>query len=204
MDAVSVVAATRVCGKCRQELPATTEFFSPRHDRPVGLNAWCKACHAVYAHASYVANLEARREQNRQYRLEHREERAAAARAWREANREHVEEYSKAVKERVNATSRAWQEAHPEERAAAARNYRARKNQNGGTHTAADVRRQLKQQRGKCFWCKTKVNDKYHVDHVVPLSKGGSNGPENLVVACPGCNMSKGHRHPMDFAGVML
>jgi hypothetical protein len=31
------------------------------------------------------------------------------------------------------------------------------------------------------------------VDHVIPLSWGGTNHPSNLVVACSPCNMKKGH-----------
>jgi 5-methylcytosine-specific restriction endonuclease McrA len=43
----------------------------------------------------------------------------------------------------------------------------------------------------------------YHVDHVTPLALEGSDGPENIVLACSHCNQSKGAKHPMDFAGVM-
>jgi 5-methylcytosine-specific restriction endonuclease McrA len=31
------------------------------------------------------------------------------------------------------------------------------------------------------------------VDHVVPLARGGTDHPSNLVVACRPCNMKKGH-----------
>lgn len=44
----------------------------------------------------------------------------------------------------------------------------------------------------------------YHVDHVVPISLGGSDGPENLVLTCPNCNHRKHAKHPMDFAGVLF
>lgn len=33
-----------------------------------------------------------------------------------------------------------------------------------------------------------------HVDHVVPLSRGGTNDPENLTSACSACNMEKSDR----------
>lgn len=33
-----------------------------------------------------------------------------------------------------------------------------------------------------------------HVDHVLPVSRGGSDEPENLVVACERCNVRKGSR----------
>jgi 5-methylcytosine-specific restriction endonuclease McrA len=30
-----------------------------------------------------------------------------------------------------------------------------------------------------------------HLDHVIPWSKGGSDSPDNLVIACAPCNMRK-------------
>lgn len=38
------------------------------------------------------------------------------------------------------------------------------------------------------------------VDHVVPLIKGGGNGPENIVVACATCNLKKGAKLPHEFS----
>jgi hypothetical protein len=32
----------------------------------------------------------------------------------------------------------------------------------------------------------------FHLDHVVPASKGGGSSVDNLVVACAPCNLSKG------------
>jgi 5-methylcytosine-specific restriction endonuclease McrA len=75
---------------------------------------------------------------------------------------------------------------------------------NGGTHTAADVAAQRARQRGRCYWCHEKVGKSYHVDHVMPLALGGSNGPENIVIACISCNLRKSAKHPMDWAGRLL
>ena len=84
-----------------------------------------------------------------------------------------------------------------------ARREAARKS-NGGSHTREDVLAQYKRQDGRCFYCGVSVKGKYHVDHVVPLCKGGGDGPENLVVSCPSCNHKKSGKHPMEFCGIML
>jgi hypothetical protein len=34
----------------------------------------------------------------------------------------------------------------------------------------------------------------FHVEHVIPQSKGGGSDLENLVLACPGCNLHKASR----------
>jgi hypothetical protein len=34
----------------------------------------------------------------------------------------------------------------------------------------------------------------FHIEHVVPRSKGGESTLENLALACPGCNLHKGDK----------
>lgn len=51
---------------------------------------------------------------------------------------------------------------------------------------------------GICVYCE-KTLESYHevtYDHVVPLSRGGSNGWENIVSACTSCNNRKGNHMP--------
>jgi hypothetical protein len=36
----------------------------------------------------------------------------------------------------------------------------------------------------------------FHVDHIVPRSRGGSSHPDNLTVSCSSCNLRKGARTP--------
>lgn len=62
-----------------------------------------------------------------------------------------------------------------------------------GEHTAADIAKLWEAQAARCNGCGCDLNESgYHVDHVEPIAKGGSNGPENLQLLCPTCNLSKG------------
>lgn len=46
-----------------------------------------------------------------------------------------------------------------------------------------------------CYYCGIPLNrHNATVDHVVPLSRGGSNGKRNKVFACRTCNEEKGFR----------
>jgi 5-methylcytosine-specific restriction endonuclease McrA len=46
-----------------------------------------------------------------------------------------------------------------------------------------------------CVYCGHRGNaPTLHVDHVTPLSRGGSDDPENLATACWFCNLEKGTR----------
>jgi len=62
--------------------------------------------------------------------------------------------------------------------------------------TSEDIERQYQQQKGRCYWCSNPTNGNFHLDHVIPLSKGGEHSPANAVVSCPHCNLSKGKRLP--------
>lgn len=79
-------------------------------------------------------------------------------------------------------------------------NRRAREQAAEGRHSIADIRRLLEAQRFCCADCGKSIKDGYHVDHVVPISKGGSNWPTNLQILCPTCNISKGDRDPIEHA----
>lgn len=72
-----------------------------------------------------------------------------------------------------------------------------------GRHTNDDIQHQYNVQQGKCRYCGCELGGKYHVDHFVPLSKGGSNWPENIVIACPTCNLRKATKMPDEFLALI-
>lgn len=52
----------------------------------------------------------------------------------------------------------------------------------------------------KCYWCEKKIGKLYHVDHVIPLAKGGKHTISNIVISCPTCNLQKNAKDPYEFA----
>ena len=55
-----------------------------------------------------------------------------------------------------------------------------------------DVRLRVLERDGeRCHYCGSIVGP-FHLDHVHPVILGGASTPDNLVVACRPCNMSKG------------
>ena len=50
-------------------------------------------------------------------------------------------------------------------------------------------------QKGRCYYCGKKLNmidtGEHHVDHKTPVSRGGNNNIDNLVLACKQCNKEK-------------
>ncbi len=142
-------------------------------------------------HRKYrLEHLERIRENGRRYRTEHREEHRAEGRRF--YARHHDE---------MRTHQREYLKRHPECARAYVTRRRARKLAAGGNFKASDVRRQLRSQKGRCYWCNAKLNGEHHIDHVIPLSRGGSNGPDNIVIACPICNLSKGDKLPHEWNG---
>ena len=65
---------------------------------------------------------------------------------------------------------------------------RARKLGAPGFATAEQIKSRVDYYGGKCYMCGA---DYAHIDHVIPLSRGGSNWPDNLRPSCAPCNMHK-------------
>lgn len=55
-------------------------------------------------------------------------------------------------------------------------------------------------QRMKCANCSACLKPGYHLDHVVPISKGGAHEIGNVQLLCPPCNRRKGSLMPAEWA----
>ena len=47
-------------------------------------------------------------------------------------------------------------------------------------------------QNDSCYYCGSSIQGGFHVEHLEPLCRGGSNGFGNIMLACPPCNSDKG------------
>jgi len=94
---------------------------------------------------------------------------------------------------------RRYRTDHPETGKAQNRRYRARLAGVQPGHTLDDLIRIHRRQRDLCFWCGGRLHGLYEPEHVIPLSRGGSDYPENLVVSCRKCNVSKSGRTPVEW-----
>lgn len=148
---------------------------------------------------------------------------AEQAREWAKKHPEKMREYAKRSrskrKVKRNEYLRAWRSANPEKTREHSRRHkssalqsrvytsrrRAHKLASLGRHTKSDVVLQYQSQKGLCWWCGKPLDPKkYHVDHRVPLSKGGSDDARNICITCPRCNLSKHDKMPHEWNGRLL
>ena len=63
----------------------------------------------------------------------------------------------------------------------------------------------LKRDRGRCFYCgRTLRPREWTLDHVVPVARGGSDLPSNLVACCHTCNSTKSHLPAEEFLHALV
>ncbi len=176
-----------ICPRCESVLPI--EMKAGRG------SSSCKPCKKAY-HKEYYQNNKKRlserasilhyeKMKDEEYRKKHN----LLSAKWREANREKAREAKKK-----------WRIRHPERHVLHQANRRAKINGCSGTHTAEEIQEILREQNFRCAYCQIPVKE-YHVDHVVPLSRGGGNDKQNLAIACPSCNMKKGRKTAEEFMG---
>lgn len=135
----------------------------------------------------YASNKEAIKEKARIYY--HENKTAVLERVWK---------YRSLNVEKIRSMHRMYYAENIESRRHANRAIRAKRLLCEGKHTKQDIERICKAQKRKCAVCKKSLI-KYHVDHVIPLAKGGTNYPENLQLLCPNCNHRKSDKDPLIF-----
>lgn len=95
---------------------------------------------------------------------------------------------------------RQYRSANPEKAREWAQSRQRRKY---GRLPAGTVAMKLEAQSWRCPYCNSCLRSGYHVDHIVPLSKGGRHLPDNIQCTCPTCNVRKSDKMPDVFAAQM-
>jgi len=164
-----------------------------------------------------AANKEAIAARKRAYAQANAEHEAARKAAWYVANRDRIRSEWQArqdaeARTRARQRTRAWARANPERRAemrrawaranpekVSARGRRRRARQRGVPADTVYIAELLQEQKFRCSLCQKRINPKIKypdsmsasIDHVIPLSQGGTGERSNLRAAHMGCNSAK-------------
>ena len=119
----------------------------------------------------------------------------------KDLKKEYDHVYREKNKDRIKERTSQYKRENPDKVRKLAHKRRAIARNSGGVYSVSDLERIKIGQRMRCANCKSCLKQSgYHVDHVVPIAKGGTNWPDNLQILCPSCNLSKGAKDPIEWA----
>ena len=136
----------------------------------------------------YWENRERLLSEDKKYRDENSQKVKIRHRVYRDKNKIHI-----SIREKK------WRAENKELVRAKHANRRARVLKAVGKFSARDVKIIKALQIGKCASCLVKLS-RFHIDHINPISKGGSNDKCNIQLLCVTCNLRKSAKDPMEWA----
>jgi len=211
----------KICSKCARALPLSAYYIKVK---ATGRRmADCRDCHNAGSIAYHATHKEQYNRLERERRQRDPDRQRAKDRAkrvrrgsrlltWRRAwralptNKAKTEVYRKAHVDQQRAyyhahaksfiaRTGAWNKAHPGAAAVYTRNRRARLAKAPGRFTRAEWQHVKERQDYTCLDCgQREPAIKLTIDHIIPISKGGSNDIANIAGRCQSCNSRKGAR----------
>jgi 5-methylcytosine-specific restriction endonuclease McrA len=134
----------------------------------------------------YEANKERELERVRQWERDNRERHLERLRLYKRGNPIHI------------ASVLDWQKRNPQKVRAYKANTRSNRKKGIGKLPSDITVKLYTLQHGRCAYCPTKLT-RYHLDHIVPIARGGLNIETNVQLLCQKCNQSKSDRDPIEF-----
>lgn len=155
----------KTCVKCNRE-KELTEFYKQRSSKN-GFQSSCISCTKI-SQAIY----------HKKWYQEHKESKLSSNAAWFAANPDKFNEYQRTY---FQSNQDKWKLKGHRRRALKL---------HGGVYsvTVKEITNMMKR---PCFYC---GEESKHIDHIIPLSRGGRHSIGNLIQACASCNLSKSNK----------
>jgi 5-methylcytosine-specific restriction endonuclease McrA len=165
---------------CKEAKPQ----FSKNKTKKDGLNNQCKVCVKKLAAKRYIRNREKTLKNNHKWWAEHADLSAQIKAEWRKRNPEKNQELSRSYRQKNIERVRMLDRVQASKRRA----WKHGVESDGSTLAdLIELNPQL-----ICYLCNQEITGDIHIDHVIPLARGGSDTIDNKALTHPFCNMSKG------------
>lgn len=165
-------------------------------ERPHYAKGLCKAC---YGRNYCQRHPEANKRWSRQYRKAHPGRERERKREYAKRNKERDREYHRERTHRWRVENRQRVQKSSRQRCA---KRRAIAKGLLATLTTLEWETILERHSYACAYCGTQAGN-LQQEHIVPMCQGGGYTKQNIVPACPVCNLKKGARTPKE-AGMQL
>ncbi len=213
---------TKQCTKCKT-IKDLSEFYKLRLGKQ-GVSSWCKACTLKQKKEYHIKNNKDILKKKKDYHSENRDKLIIKSKKYAEKNKHKRKEYDDKNRERNTKNKLEWREQNivkskeankkylssTKGKLAKANSQHKRRSiikrqadgslpQNIGYPLTAELHNLLDRQDNRCNDCNTPIShtlNNIHLDHHVPLSKGGTHSIENIVWLCDKCNMTKSDTMP--------
>lgn len=177
-------------GKKQRDITDTLSIRKGLGVLAVSMNL-CRACFfrpIDFSHSSYFCDrcFSSKRKGNIKYKQSHRKQAADKTAEWRKEN-----------PERAKASTKLWNETHKDKIKIHHKNRKARVRNAEGYFTELEWNQLVEKYNHKCLWCGTQDKE-LTADHIIPITKGGTNYIDNIQPLCGSCN-SKKHTKTIDF-----
>lgn len=185
-------------------------FARDRRRSEDGLQTACKSCNKAYREAHHARiqeyKVEYRRansaelvEKQKVYYEAHRAHTIRYLRAYYRKNIANSQEYRKewyaSNREELSLYKKAYNKAKPEIARVCNAVREARKRSNGGSLTPQQWREIKDRYDHTCLCCGRKEPEiRLSIDHVIPVTKGGSGNADNIQPLCRSCNSRKNNK----------
>ena len=187
---------SKLCTVCGEEKPLS-EYYKDSRGKD-GLYAKCKGCHCKATKAVVLRDRDKERARQRDWYGRNKIHARETKYKWRTENPEAyqtiIERHKDKPETRIKraAYHKKRQQEFPEKSRKKNKLRTKRKNENGGKFGAKEMATLLEIYGNKCLCCCEIGN--IEADHVIPLSKGGSNDISNRQPLCPKCNLRKSNK----------
>ena len=198
---------TKKCPQCG-EVKSLNDFYV-NNSRKDGHTAYCKLCIAINSHDYYLRNKDKCKERIDRWVSENREYVRERGKKYRkdkpdiEFNKQ--KRYRERHKEQLYLKGKKYREEHKDYFYNKHRERQSLKNGvSDGTVTLEAEQTLFELQDGKCAYCGCDLNiNGKHLDHILPLSRGGQHSVSNVHWVCPKCNLSKGNKTEEEWFDIM-
>lgn len=169
----------KICTKCNNLLPLSN--FRKDKTKSDGYYSSCKICSSKKDHNTYIKNPKKKYEKVLEYQIK-----TGLIKKYKPYNPKYYSSDESKRKKRARDLNRRL----------------LKRNADAKSKITSDIiARIIKKYDGKCAYCGKNCIKKYHIDHKIPLPKGGGNEFENLALSCPKCNLSKNDKTDVEYIG---